>query len=213
MRILGVAALIAALTLGATPVAHAQLFGQYSGAETVPMNGHLFGAYLNASENVVGLSAQLRLSFYPNIDFGFQGGLSRVNYPRRADRTVLRMATDLKFAVARADERFPFDVALGGAVGVESGDGYQVIALGPTVVASRAYGGPAGGFTPFLGTGLLFSNIDVGPTSTSDMSIPLRGGAEWRVAADLRITGELQLRISDDFNDDVALSVGVHLPF
>lgn len=212
MRILGTVALVAALWSGAAPTAHAQLFGQYTGGATVPMNGHLFGAHLNASENVVGLSAQLRLSFYPNIDFGFQGGLSRVNYPHRADRTVLRMATDLKCAVVRADEVSPFDVAIGGTIGVESGDGYQVISLGPTVVASRDYGGE-NGFTPFVGLGLLFSNIDVGPTDTSDMSLPLRAGAEWRMAPDVRITGELQLRLSDDFNDDLGLSVGVNLPF
>jgi hypothetical protein len=207
------AALLAAVTIGAAPAAHAQLFGQYAGGATVPMNGHLFGAYLNASENVVGLSAQLRLSFYPNIDFGFQGGLSRVNYPHHADRTVLRMATDLKCAVVHASETSPFDMAVGGAIGVESGDGYQVIALGPTVVVSRDYGGEAGGVTPFVGAGLMFSNIDVGPTNTSDMSIPLRGGAEWRAMPDVRITGELQLRLSDDFNDDLGLSVGVHMPF
>lgn len=212
MRILGVAAMLAAVMCIAAP-ARAQVFGQYSGAATVPMNGHLFGAYLNASENVVGLSAQLRLSFYPNIDFGFQGGLSRVNYPHHADRTVLRMATDLKAAVVHASETSPFDVAIGGAIGVESGDGYQIIALGPTAVMSRTYGSASNPVIPYLGVGLLFSNIDVGPTNTSDMSIPLRVGAEWMAMPDVRLTGELQLRLSDDFNDDLGLSIGVNMPF
>ncbi len=207
------AALVAALSLVAAPAARAQVFGQYCGAATLPMNGHLFGGYLNASKNVVGLSAQLRLSFYPNVDFGFQGGLSRINYPGHADRTVLRLGTDVKFAVAKANDRVPFDLALDGGLGVESGDNYQVIALGPSLVGSRDYGTSERGVTPFASVGLLFSNIDVGDNSSTDVSMPLRGGAEWRVAPDVRITGELQLRLGDEFNDDVGFQVGVHLPF
>src|SRR4029077_6858714 len=64
------------LLLAATPAlvrpAAAQVWGQYTSAETVPVNGHMFGGYLHASSNFLGLLAQLRLSFYPNVDFGFQ---------------------------------------------------------------------------------------------------------------------------------------------
>ncbi len=213
MRLVRTAALAAALLLAVAPRAHAQVFGQYAGAETVPMNGHLFGGYLNASQNVVGLSAQLRLSFYPNIDFGFQGGLSRINVAESKDRTVLRMATDVKFLVAKASEARHFDLALDGAIGVESGDNYQIIALGPSLVASRTYGSPTRGVTPYASVGLLFSNLDVADLHTTDTSVPLRGGAEWRVAPGVALTGEIQLRIGDDFNDDVGFSGGVHLPF
>ncbi len=177
------------------------------------MTGHVFGGYVNASQNVVGLMAQLRLSFYPNVDFGFQGGLSRINVSESKDRTVLRMATDVKFLVAKASETRRFDLALDGAVGVESGDNYQVIALGPSLVGSRTFGSATSGVTPFASIGLLFSNIDVADQRTTDMSVPLRGGAEWRVAPGVALTAEIQVRLGDDFNDDVGFSGGVHLPF
>ena len=63
------------LVLLAAPVtAGAQVFGQYMGAEIVPVGGHLFGGYLQASQDQLGLLGQLRLSFYPGVDFGFHGG-------------------------------------------------------------------------------------------------------------------------------------------
>jgi hypothetical protein len=204
-------AIAAALALPAS-AAEAQVWGQYAGAETVPMNGHVFGAYLNASENVVGLTAQLRLSFYPNVDFGFLGGLDRVSFGTE-DRTLLRLGTDFKVLAARRDAGAPFDLGLGGALGVESGDDWQLITVGPQAVASRLVGGPERGATLFLGASFLFTNIDVGDNSSTDFSVPLRAGAEWRVAPDVRATGELQLRLGDDFNDDVGFSLGVNLPF
>lgn len=205
-------AIAAALALASAPAARAQVWGQYTGAETVPMNGHAFGAYLNASDNVVGLSAQLRLSFYPNVDFGFLGGLDRVNYGDD-HRTILRLGTDFKVGAARRADGAPFDLGVGGALGVESGDDWQLISVGPQAVASRLVGGPERGATLYLGAAFLFTNIDVGDNSSSDFSVPLRGGAEWRVAPDVRLTGELQLRLGDDFNDDVGFSLGVNLPF
>lgn len=212
MRNAWCAALAAAVLLGATPAANAQVWGQYSGAETVPMNGHMFGAYLNSSENVVGLSAQLRLSFYPGVDFGFQGGLTRVDVGD-GDRTTLRLGTDLKVGVAHVSETLPVDIAAGGALGVESGDDWQVLTVGPQLVASRLLGGADRGATVFAGVGFMFSNLDVGDESSTDFSVPVRTGAEWRVAPDVRLTGELQLRLGDDFNDDLGFSVGVNLPF
>jgi hypothetical protein len=205
-------AIAAALVLGGAPAARAQVWGQYSGAEAVPMNGHLFGAYLNASENDVGLAAQLRLSFYPSVDFGFMGGLDRVSYETE-DRTILRLGTDLKVQARSVQNGAMLDLALGGALGVESGDDWQLITVGPQAVASRLLGGAEGGATLFVGAAFLFTNIDVGDNSSTDFSVPLRLGAEWRLVPGMRLTGELQVRISDDFNDDVSFALGTNLPF
>jgi hypothetical protein len=207
------ATLILALALTGTPAARAQVFGQYGGATPVAMNGHQFGAYLNSSQDVVGLAAQLRLSFYPGVDFGFYGGLDRVPFPGRSDRTTIRLATDVRIAAARHSQAFPLDLSVVGALGVESGDSYQVLVLGPFLQASRDYGGAASGATLYSGIGLAYSSIDVGPTNKNEMSLPLRGGIEWRVASDVRIVGEIQLRLHDTFNDDVGFSAGVNLPF
>ncbi len=213
MRILGVATVAAAVLLGAALEARAQVFGQHIGAEVVPVNGHLFGGYIDASDNLVGLAAQLRLSFYPNVDFGFHGGLGRVSYPRHSDRAVLSLGTDFRFAVAKAGERSSFDMAVGGALGVESGDQHQAISLGPTLVASRAFGTPARGAAPFVGVGLRFSNSEVNDLRSNSLTVPVRGGVEWRVAADVRITAELQSRLGHDLHDAFAFSMGVNLPF
>jgi hypothetical protein len=201
---------VAAVLLLAPGAARAQVYGQLSSAETIPMNGHLFGAYLQASEDMLGLLAQLRLSFYPNVDFGFHGGITRLD-AGSTDRTTLRIGGDLKVWVVKGGA---VDLAAGGALGVETGDELSVLTLGPTVVASRTIAmGSGGGITPYGGVGLLFSNIDVGDNQETDFSLPFRFGAEFKLSPEIRLLGELQLRASDRFNDDIAFVTGVNLPF
>src|SRR5439155_27277579 len=108
----------------------------------------------------------------------------------------------------------PYSVAIDGNLGVQTGDHFSVLSLGPSVVASRTFqGNTSVTWTPFAGAGLLFSNINVDPINQSDVSVPLRFGSELRFNAQLGLTAELQFRLSDDFNDDVAFNVGVNSPF
>ena len=206
-----VAALIVA-ALGAGAPAGAQVFGQFTNAATLPVNGHLFGAYLNASKNVTGGLAQLRLSFYPNLDFGFHGGLSRLDLgPGTGTTTTLRVGADVRWQVAHANQGSAVDIATGGALGVETADHFKVMTLGPSVVASRELGG--GAIVPYGGAALLFSSRDVFAREATDLSLPLRLGMEARFAPELRIVAELQLLVADRYNDDVAFAAGVNLPF
>lgn len=210
---LAAALLVAAL--GAATPARAQVFGQFSGAETVPPNGHLFGAYLNASDNVIGGLAQLRLSFIPNLDFGFQGGLTRLT-PGGAtsDLTTLRLGGDVRWQVAHRSAGSSMDVAVSGVLGVEVADDLKNISVGPTVVASRTLPiGAGGGLVPYAGGGLLFISRDAFGFQDSDISIPLRFGMEARFTQDFRIVAELQLFVADRYNDDVGFATGVNLPF
>ena len=205
----GTAILVAALFPSAS--AHAQAYGQYTGAETVVMGGHLVGGYVQVSEGFLGLSGQLRLSFYPNIDFGFQGGLTRTDTAPGGEVTTLRVGTDIKFQVAKSRE---VDMALGGALGVETGDNVHLLTVGPTFTVSRAFGNSAGaGVTPYAGVGLLFTNADILDQQSSDMAIPFRFGAEFRLSQEIRLLGELQLRASDPYTDGMAIVTGVNLPF
>lgn len=214
MKRLGIALALAGAVCVFSAPAGAQIFGQFTSAETLPVNGHLFGGYLNASENVLGGLVQLRLSFYPGVDFGFNGGLSRLNTGGGSNRTILRVGGDVKFAVAKRSDSYPVDVAIGGALGVESGDDVNVLTLGPTAVASRAFAmGANGGFAPYAGLGLLFSHRDALGLKNSDFSLPIRLGAELRVSTELRIIAEVHLRLLDDFNDDVGFATGVNMPF
>lgn len=197
-----------ALLLPAT--SRAQVYGQFTGAETVPMGGHVFGAYLHASENLFGLVSQLRLSFYPNVDFGFHGGLNRIQIGNN-DRTTLRIGGDVKFQIAKGG---PVDLSAGGALGVETGDAISVLTVGPTVVVSRTYPmGTGGGITPYGGLGLLFSNLDIADRQDTDFSIPFRFGAEFKLSPEIKLVGEIQLRASDEINDDFSFLTGVNLPF
>jgi hypothetical protein len=209
---LAAALLVAAL--GAAAPARAQVFGQFSGAETVPTNGHVFGAYLNASDNVVGGLAQLRLSFYPNVDFGFQGGLTRLDPGgTSADLTTLRLGGDLRWQVEHHAQGAAMDVAVGAVLGVEVADNLKNISVGPTVVASRNLGVGSGGIVPYAGMGLLFISRDAFGVKDSDISVPLRLGMEARLTQDFRIVAELQLFVADRYNDDVGFATGVNLPF
>ena len=199
-----VAVLALTAVLAMPAAASAQSFGQFTGAQTLAAGTHLGGGYLTSSSSVLGLLAQLRMSFYPGVDFGFQGGFARQNYP----------GTDLKYQILQPTAEYPYSLSVGGGLGVESGDHWNVLSLGPSVVSSRSF--PGNGelvFTPFVGAGLLFSNVNVGSLNESDVSIPFRIGSEVRFNPQISLTGELQLRLGDDFNDDVGFAVGINSPF
>ena len=207
--------LLALLLTGLAPgtTAHAQVFGQYTPAEILAVNTRLGGVYLDFSDSVVGGLGQLRLSFYPNVDFGFQGGLARLDLGSTT-KTSLRLATDVRFGLAKASAGSPVDVVLGGGLGVETSDNYSVLRLGPSVVASRTFPFSSGSsIAPYAGAMLSFASVDTGDGSDSDFSVPVRLGAELRAIPGVRIAAELQLRIADDYNDHTAFSVGVNLPF
>lgn len=198
--------------LGAARPARAQIFGQFMGARPLAVNEHLAGAYVTASEHSLGLLGQLRLSFYPSVDFGFQGGLSRIDFGATS-RTGLRLGADFKAWVLKRDESTPLDFAIGGAIGVETGDDFTVLSMGPTLVASRTVPAGQGTLTPYVGLGLLFSRLDRNTDDESDFALPVRFGADYALNPGLRITAELQVQTNDSFNDDVRFAAGVHLPF
>lgn len=202
-----------ALALFAAAPASAQVFGTLGSAERVPMNGHVVGAYLNATNDVLGMFGQLRLSFYDGIDFGFQGGLSRVSVGG-TDRTTVRLGTDIEFMTARAGPNFPLDVALGGGLGVESSDGYHVLTLMPSAVASRTFAfGQASSIAPYVGVGLSFANVDANSTKDTFTSLPIRLGGDLRVMPGIRFVAEMQFAIGNTYTDDFGLATGVNLPF
>jgi hypothetical protein len=205
------AAAFVGLGLLAAP-ARAQVFGQFVPADPLPVNGHMFGGYLHASESAVGLLAQLRLSFYPNMDFGFHGGLTRVDLAG-SDQTTLRVGTDLKIQVGRVDQGLPVDLALGGALSLEHGDDFNVLTLGPSLIASRPVTAGGTALVPYGSVGVFYSSLDIGQSDETDVSFPIRLGAEFRIASEFRIVGELQLLLEDEFNDDIGFATGVNLPF
>ncbi len=207
------AALMLVAALAVPGAAGAQAFGQFTSAQTLAPNQHMGGAYLQSSSSVIGLLGQLRLSFYPGVDFGFQGGFARQDFGS-GNRTTLRLGTDLKYQVTQPTSGYPYAIAVGGGLGVESGDHWNVLSVGPTLVSSRSFAGNGDlVFTPFVSVGLLFTNANIASLNETDLSIPVRLGSELRLSPQFSITGELQLRLSDDLNDDVGFSVGVNSPF
>jgi hypothetical protein len=200
-----------AASLAPAPAARAQVFGQYTPAEILPVNARLGGAYVNFSRDVLGALGQLRLSFYPNTDFGFQGGLARIDLGTTS-RTSLRLGTDVRFGVAKATAGRPVDIAVGVGLGVETSDQFSVFRIGPSAVASRTFPGSSS-VTPFVGTMLCFTSWDVSDETGTDFSVPVRLGAELRAIPGARITAEFQLRLGDVFDDRTAFSTGIHFPF
>jgi len=200
-------AVAAALALPAA--AGAQVFGQFTPAPTLAQNGHMAGGYLTSSSNTVGLTGQLRLSFYPGVDFGFQGGFARQTYIG-GNLTTLRLGGDLKYQVTHASVDRPYDISIDGALGVESGDRWNIVSVCPSVVASRTF---SGNLTPYASAGIQFANINVRSFNQSDVSLPIKAGAELKISSQLALSAELQLRLSDDFSDDVGFAVGVNSPF
>jgi hypothetical protein len=192
--------------------AHAQVFGQYSSAAPIGMNARLFGAYAGFTESESELLAQLRLSFYPNVDFGFQGGLSRVSVNDHS-RTSVKIGGDFKALVAKRSDALPFDLSLGAAIGVTSAEDFNVLSVGPQFVASRTFGSGGSTYTPYAGALLLFTRSDLDNRNDTDVSVPLRFGLEFAPNADLRLIAELQVAASDQINDDLKLILGANFPF
>ncbi|MCC6348420.1 MAG: hypothetical protein IT347_02380 [Candidatus Eisenbacteria bacterium] len=205
-------ALAVAGTLAAAG-ARAQAFGQYSGATTLGMNTRLFGAYGSFTRSESELLAQLRLSFYPNVDFGFQGGLSRVSVLDRS-RTSIKVGGDFKGMVVHRGDAAPFDLSLGAALGVSSAEDFNLLSIGPQAVASRTFGSPGrANVTPYVGALLLFTRSDLNNANDTDVSVPLRFGAEYAPNPDIRLVLELGVAVSDRINDDLKLTVGANFPF
>lgn len=205
-------ALVAAGSLAATG-ARAQVFGQYGGATPLGVNARLLGAYGSFTKSESELLAQLRLSFYPNVDFGFQGGLSRVSVMDRS-RTSVKVGGDFKGQVVKQGDAAPFDLSLGAAIGVSSAEDFNLLSLGPQVVVSRTIGASGRAtVTPYAGALLLFTRSDLDNANDTDVSLPLRFGAEYAPNPDVRLVLELGVAVSDRINDDLKLTVGANFPF
>jgi hypothetical protein len=203
--------LAVALLPGAS--AQAQIFGQFTGAKPLDVNGHLSGAYVQSSLNLLGLLGQLRLSFYPGVDFGFQGGLDRQDYDGDS-RTNLRLGADFKYAMLNPSDAYPYSLAIGGALGVETGDNFTILSIAPMMVGSRTLAtGQTVTLTPYAATGLQFSRINAGGVDDTDFSVPLFVGASLRLSPQVDLVGELQFRFGDAYNDDVGFSLGANFPF
>lgn len=205
--------LLAVCLAGLAPAARAQVFGQYVPAEILPVNARLGGAYADFSDDVVGVVGQLRLSFYPNVDFGFQGGLARLDLGTTT-KTSLRLGADVRWGVVKAAAGRPVDVAAGAALGVETSDQFSVFRIGPQVVASHTFPfSSRSAVVPYAGAMLCFTSWDAGGVSETDFSVPLRLGAELRAIPGVHLVGEVQLRLADDFDDHARFSVGAGFPF
>jgi opacity protein-like surface antigen len=189
--------LAAALACAASP-AFAQVYGILSDAKVVPVNGHLGAAYLQFDKSSATLMGQLRLSFYPNMDFGFIGGISRLDIEDDTKSSV-RLAPDFRGQIATQSANFPMSITLGAALAVESADGFSLLSIGPTAQASRVLD--------------LISRSEIDGKRNTDTSMPLRLGLQYAPNADIRILTEAQLAVSDEIRDDFSFTLGVLFPF
>jgi hypothetical protein len=185
------------------------VFGQWTTARILPVNGHSFGAQLELSDHVAALMGNLRLSFYPNVDFGFQGGFTRTQVEGSNIGTA-RLAADLKAGAMRVSDGAPLDLAVGAFVGLESGDRLGRLVVGPSVVASRAVTmNGVERLIPYAGLQARYTQFSFHDTQRNDFSMPLRIGSQFPIVQGFRATGEVQFRFGDDIDDHVAFGVGV----
>ena len=209
-RSLAAAAVALALACAASP-ALAQVYGIMNDAKVVPVNGHLGGGYLQFDKSSATLMGQLRLSLYPNMDFGFVGGLSRIDI-ENDNQTSVRLATDFRGQITNQSADFPVSITLGAAIALESADGFSLLSVGPTAAASRVLD-QANQWTATFGASLLLSRSEINGDRNTDTSLPLRLGLQYAPNADLRIMSEAQLGVSDNIRDDFQFTIGVLFPF
>ena len=207
-RLLACAAV--SIALAASP-ALAQVHGIFNDAKVVPVNGHLGGAYLQFDQSSASLMGQLRLSFYPNLDFGFLGGLSRLDINDDTKSSV-RLATDFRGQIATQGANFPLNITLGAALGVETADGFTLLSVGPTAAVSRELD-VAKQWEAYGGASILISRSEINGDRNTDTSLPLRVGLQYSPNPDIRILSEMQFAVSDAINDDFSFTLGVLFPF
>ena len=203
-------ALAVALVCGASP-AFAQVYGVLNDAKVLPVNGHLGGGYLQFDKSSATLMGQLRLSLYPNFDFGFVGGLSRLDIENDTKSSV-RLATDFRGQIANQSAEFPLSITLGAAIALESADGFSLLSVGPTAAASRVLD-QANQWTATFGASLLLSRSEISGERNTDTSLPLRLALQYAPNTDIRILSEAQLAVSDEIRDDFSFTLGVLFPF
>jgi hypothetical protein len=195
--------------------AQAQVAGQLEGAVPIAVNSHVFGGYVAVAQHQAAALCQLRLSFYPGVDFGFQGGLHRYDGDGGgASRTAVELGGDVRTLVARRGPGAPFDVSLGGALQLSSADHRSVLGVGPTLAAGRSYTLRGGSeLSPYFGFALLYTRSDAGGTNTTDLSLPLRAGLEYQPNTSVRLVTELQVPLSDPQGSHPKLILGANFPF
>jgi hypothetical protein len=209
---LGLAALLA-LALAPVP-AQAQVFGQFSGGSLLPMGKNAIGGYVELSDNLIGVLGQVRSSFQEKTDFGFQGGVGI--YDRSGNNvTAVRLGADFRMLARPRDERVKVDLVFGAGIGVETGDDLNILRLGPSLIAGMPAGGTpdAPRFRPFGGIEMLFNREQVGDENRSGLTMPVHLGTEWMVAPGVKLYGELQWRVGNEFGDQTAISTGISSTF
>ena len=203
----------ALLAVACARPASAQVAGQFGPAVPLAVNQHVMGGYVALAQHQAEALAQLRLSFYPGMDFGFQGGLHRYD-TGNASRTAVELGGDVRTAVARRASGAPFDITLGGAIQISSADHRGVLDVGPTLAASRAYvlhGGTQ--LSPYAGLALLYTRTDQDGANATDLTLPLRGGVEYQPNADMRLVLEFQVPLSDPQGTHPKVVLGANFPF
>jgi opacity protein-like surface antigen len=204
------AACSCAALLVASP-ALAQVYGIFNDAKVVPVNGHMGAGYLQFDKSSATLMGQLRLSFYPNMDFGFIGGLSRLDINDDTKSSV-RLGTDFRGQIATQGASFPLNITLGAALAVESADGFSLLSVGPTAAASMSLD-QAKQWEAYGGASILISRSEINGARNTDTSLPLRLGLQYSPNPDIRILSEFQVAVSDEIRDDLSFTLGVLFPF
>jgi hypothetical protein len=202
---------IVALSLVATGPASAQVQGTLTTGRVLRPNEHLGGSYLSFDKSSATALGQLRMSFYPSIDFGFQGGLARIDVDNNT-RTSVKMGGDFRGQVATQAGGSIMDIALGAALGIESADELNQLSIGPQVTVSRTLD-MSSRWVAYGGAALLFTRIEMGLETNTDTSCPLRMGMEYSPNPYLRLLTEVQLAVSDEVRDDFAVTFGILFPF
>jgi hypothetical protein len=177
------------------------------------MNTRVLGTYVDASGHEVGFITALRLSFYPDVDFGFQGGLKRLDYTDTGGN-ALRLGADFKVAAMRARSGAPVDLSFGAGLGVDTGDNLSNLTMGPNAIASRAYPlGSSGSIEPYASLGLCYASINTAQHDDTGLQWPFRLGAEYRMSPDLRFVMELKQNFGTHFGDINAFAIGTTFAF
>ena len=193
--------------------ATAQVFGQFTGAPTVQMNSRLAGAYLTLGDHETSAIGQLRLSFHPDLDLGFQGGVGRLEVAN-THRTQVKLGSDLKAYLMKPTKQRTVGLAVDGAIGIETAEGFTTLLFGPSVVVSSDLRwSRARAITPYASLGLLYARTESNGVSDTEASVPLRFGASMQVASGLDLVAELQWNASNRTNDDVRFGLGAGFPF
>jgi len=193
-------------------VSHAQVYFMYPGAPPVPGDQPAVGANIGIGDDVFRLLGYTRFNINEVSDLGIELVLDNGSSGFGGDSWRVGAGGDYKYMIVPQDNQLPFDLAVGGGFGFQTGgDVTNFNILGGGLVSRPLEMNNGKIVVPYGGLYLIYSHTSFDnalvSTSDNDLDVEVRGGASISFSETLR--GYITLHIGSNFMAFFGLNVAL----